>query len=95
MNCCNSFGICERGPGCPAGSIVATKLLAGEPLPELEPYEFGPGMFLFNTANSDGSDPEADTDESILTPKRVLIGCGIFLAVCVGVGVAALQFWRP
>lgn len=94
MNCCNSYGVCERGPGCPAGSIVADKLLAGEQLPELEPYEFGPGMFLLNTANSDGSDPETDVDESLLTPKRVLIGAGVFLFSVVAIAMTLLYFYR-
>lgn len=94
MNCCDDYGACNRGPGCPAGSIVASKLLAGEQLPELEPYEFGPGMFLFNTANSDGSHPEADTNESVLTTKRVLIGAGVFLFSVVAIAMTLLHFYR-
>jgi len=32
--------------------------------------------------------------EEVLTPARVLIGCGAFLAVCVDIAVAALNYWR-
>jgi len=94
MNCCNSYGKCERGPGCPAGSIVATKLLAGEPLPELEPYEFGPGMFLFNTANSGGRAPETTDQPMHLRTELVVVGFLIFLALCDLLGMAALYFYR-
>lgn len=37
---------------------------------------------------------EPQLEPELLTPARVLIGCGVFLAVCVAVAVAALQFWR-
>lgn len=117
-SCCNDYGMCERGPGCPAGSIVATKLLAGEPLPELEPYEFGPSRFVwpedeaFMTARQQAlaamnSEPwrsqanavwPASDDpterEPWLTPARVLVGFLVFLAVCVGVAMASLNYWR-
>ncbi|OYV95159.1 MAG: hypothetical protein B7Z68_07335 [Acidobacteria bacterium 21-70-11] len=85
MNCCD-YG-CTRAPNCPAGSVVADKLLAGERLPELQP--------LYNhlhTENSDGSGPDAD--EPWLTGQRVLIGCGVFLAVCVAGFSTLLYFFR-
>lgn len=94
MNCCDAWGNCTRGPGCPAGSIVAGKLLNGVELPELEPYEFGPDRFVYplHTENSDGSDRDAPTAR--LTLFRVWIGFLLFLAICDLCGMAALVFWR-
>lgn len=45
MNCCNAWGHCDQGRGCPAGArsthpcagIVAQKILGTDPLPELMP----------------------------------------------------------
>lgn len=33
-------------------------------------------------------------EPELLTPGRVLIGCGVFLAVCVAIAVAVLNFYR-
>lgn len=86
------------------------RLLAGEKLPELVPLDehwklareaqakrqqdawersqaqwFKSVPPLFN---------EPEPEPEILTPGRVLVGCGVFLAVCVAVAMAALNYWR-
>lgn len=42
---------------------------------------------LFNT-------PEPEPEQEMLTPLRVLAGCGVFLAVCVAGFSALLYFFR-
>ena len=55
MNCCNAFGECKRGPGCPAGSRLAPP----PPLPDVEADPgragaevFFAGMWFFVTVGA-------------------------------------------
>ena len=98
FSCCD-FGTCNRGIGCPAGSVVAQDLLGTDPLPGLMTYDDAQKQWItrplynhLHTENSDGSDPEVD--EPWLTGQRVLIGAGVFLAVCVAGFSTLLYFYR-
>jgi hypothetical protein len=101
FNCCD-FGTCNQGIGCPAGSVVAQKLVGAEPLPGLMTYDLATKQWItrplynhLHTENSAGSDSEVDEVEAPDWEAIAIVGGALilFLASVVGIGMAVLHFY--
>jgi hypothetical protein len=80
MNCCNAFGQCERGPGCPAGSR--------DPRNEREAH-----ATLFNSQRQWLYIEDQTPEEYEVKVPHLIAGALVVIALGVLLGTA-LVFWR-